>query len=52
MELKHVGSDRVNAQFDPAAIWQHRELSRLSDDLKLLDSGLDSDSYVLPLSRN
>ena len=31
----------VISQFEQVAVEQNRKLSRLSDDLKLLDSGLD-----------
>ena len=41
----------VKAQFEQIAIEQHRKLSRLSDDLKLLESGLDSLSFALIVAR-
>jgi len=43
--------DIVKAQFEQVAIEQHRKLSRLSDDLKLLESGLDSLSFALIVAR-
>jgi hypothetical protein len=43
--------DTVRAQFEQVAVEQHRKLSRLSDDLKLLDSGLDSLSFALIVAR-
>jgi acyl carrier protein len=41
----------VISQFEQVAVEQHRKLSRLSDDLKLLDSGLDSLSFALIVAR-
>jgi len=41
----------VISQFEQVAVEQHRKLSRLSDDLKLLDSGLDSLSFALIVVR-
>jgi acyl carrier protein len=43
--------DTVKTQFEQVAVEQHRKLSRLSDDLKLLDSGLDSLSFALIVAR-
>jgi acyl carrier protein len=43
--------DTVRSQFEQVAVEQHRKLSRLSDDLKLLDSGLDSLSFALIVAR-
>lgn len=43
--------DAVKMQFEQVAIEQHRKLSRLSDDLKLLESGLDSLSFALIVAR-
>jgi acyl carrier protein len=43
--------DTVKAQFEQVAVEQHRKLSRLSDDLKLLESGLDSLSFALIVAR-
>jgi hypothetical protein len=43
--------DTVMAQFQQVAVEQHRKLSRLSDDLKLLESGLDSLSFALIVAR-
>lgn len=43
--------DTVGAQFEQVAVEQHRKLSRLSDELKLLDSGLDSLSFALIVAR-
>jgi acyl carrier protein len=43
--------DIVKAQFEQVAIEQHRKLSRLSPELKLLDSGLDSLSVALIVAR-
>jgi acyl carrier protein len=37
----------VASQFERVAVEQHRKLARLSDDLKLLESGLDSLSFAL-----
>ena len=41
----------VISQFEQVAAEQHRKLSRLSDDLKLLESGLDSLSFALIVAR-
>lgn len=41
----------VKTQFEEVAAEQHRKLARLSDDLKLLDSGLDSLSFALIVAR-
>jgi acyl carrier protein len=41
----------ITAQFEQVAQDQKRKLSRLSDDLKLLDSGLDSLSFALIVAR-
>lgn len=41
----------VVSQFEQAAAEQHRTLSPLSDNLKLLDSGLDSLSFALIVAR-
>jgi acyl carrier protein len=38
-------------QFEQVALEQKRKLARLSDDLKLLDSGLDSLSFALIVMR-
>jgi acyl carrier protein len=43
--------DTVKAQFEQVAIEQHRKLSHLSPELKLLDSGLDSLSFALIVAR-
>jgi acyl carrier protein len=43
--------ETVKAQFESVAVEQHRKLSRLSDDLKLLESGLDSLSFALIVAR-
>jgi hypothetical protein len=43
--------DIVKAQFEQVAIEQHRKLSRLSPELRLLDSGLDSLSIALIVAR-
>ena len=43
--------DLVKAQFEQVAIEQHRKLSRLLPELKLLDSGLDSLSFALIVAR-
>jgi acyl carrier protein len=43
--------DTVKAQFEQVAIEQHRKLSRLFPELKLLDSGLDSLSFALIVAR-
>jgi acyl carrier protein len=41
----------IASQFEQIAVEQNRKLSRLSDDLKLLDSGLDSLSFALLVTR-
>lgn len=41
----------VTSHFEQVAIAQHRKLARLSDDLKLLESGLDSLSFALIVAR-
>jgi acyl carrier protein len=41
----------VTAQFEQVALQQKRKLARLSDDLRLLDSGLDSLSFALIVVR-
>ena len=41
----------VAAQFEQVAAEQERKLAPLSDDLKLLDSGLDSLSFALIVMR-
>ena len=41
----------VIEQFEQVAKEQSRKLARLSDDLKLLDSGLDSLSFALIVAR-
>jgi acyl carrier protein len=41
----------VTAQFEQVAIEQKRKLASLTDDLKLLDSGLDSLSFALIVMR-
>jgi len=41
----------VTAQFEQVAQEQKRKLARLADDLKLLDSGLDSLSFALIVVR-
>jgi hypothetical protein len=41
----------ITTQFEQVAQEQKRKLSRLSDDLKLLDSGLDSLSFALIVAR-
>jgi hypothetical protein len=41
----------VISQFEQVAAEQKRKLSRLSDDLKLLESGLDSLSFALIVAR-
>jgi acyl carrier protein len=37
----------ITLQFEQIALEQKRKLARLTDDLKLLDSGLDSLSFAL-----
>jgi acyl carrier protein len=56
--LKHQkGAQRMSVrstiamQFEQVAVEQKRKLARLSDDLKLLDSGLDSLSFALIVAR-
>jgi hypothetical protein len=41
----------ISAQFEQVAAEQKRKLARLSDDLKLLDSGLDYLSFALIVAR-
>jgi len=41
----------VISQFEQVAVEQNRKLARLSDELKLLDSGLDSLSFALIVAR-
>jgi hypothetical protein len=41
----------VISQFELVAAEQHRTLARLSDDLMLLDSGLDSLSFAIIVAR-
>jgi putative methionine-R-sulfoxide reductase with GAF domain len=41
----------VASQFEQVALEQKRTLARLSDDLKLLNSGLDSLSFALVVVR-
>lgn len=43
--------DTIRAQFEQVAIEQHRKLTRLSPELKLLDCGLDSLSFALIVAR-
>jgi hypothetical protein len=43
--------DTIKMQFEQVAVEQHRKLSRLSDELKLLESGLDSLSFALIVAR-
>jgi acyl carrier protein len=43
--------ETIKAQFEQVAIEQHRKLSRLVPELKLLDSGLDSLSFALIVAR-
>lgn len=43
--------DTIKTQFEQVAVEQRRKLSRLSDDLKLLESGLDSLSFALIVAR-
>jgi acyl carrier protein len=42
---------KIASQFEQVAVEQNRKLSRLSDDLRLLDSGLDSLSFALLVMR-
>lgn len=41
----------ITAQFERVALEQKRELARLTDDLNLLESGLDSLSFALIVTR-
>jgi acyl carrier protein len=41
----------VTSQFEQVAVAQQRRLARLSDELRLLDSGLDSLSFALIVAR-
>lgn len=41
----------VVSQFEQVAVEQHRKLQRLVDDLRLVDSGLDSLSFALIVAR-
>ena len=43
--------DTIISQFEQVAVEQHRKLARLSDEVKLLDSGLDSLSFALIVAR-
>ena len=43
--------ETIVAQFEQVAVEQRRKLARLSDDLKLMDSGLDSLSFALIVAR-
>jgi acyl carrier protein len=43
--------DTIVEQFEQVAVEQHRRLAQLTDDLKLLDSGLDSLSFALIVAR-
>jgi acyl carrier protein len=43
--------ETIVAQFEQVAVEQRRKLARLSDDLRLLDSGLDSLSFALIVAR-
>jgi hypothetical protein len=54
--LNHQGSvmslrSSIGAQFEQVATEQKRKLAHLSDNLKLLDSGLDSLSFALIVAR-
>lgn len=41
----------IKTQFEQVAVEQERKLSPLSDDLKLIDSGLDSLSFAIIVAR-
>jgi acyl carrier protein len=41
----------IVAQFEQVAVEQHRKLARLTDEVMLLDSGLDSLSFALIVAR-
>lgn len=41
----------ITTQFEQVALEQKRKLAQLTDDLKLLDSGLDSLSFALIVMR-
>jgi acyl carrier protein len=43
--------ESIRAQFEQVAIEQHRKLSRLFPEQKLLDCGLDSLSFALIVAR-
>ena len=43
--------ETIVTQFEQVAVEQRRKLARLSDDLKLMDSGLDSLSFALIVAR-
>jgi acyl carrier protein len=43
--------DTIVAQFEQVAVEQRRKLARLSDETKLMDSGLDSLSFALIVAR-
>jgi hypothetical protein len=47
MSVKHT----IASQFAQVALEQNRKLARLSEDLNLLDSGLDSLSFALVVTR-
>lgn len=42
---------KITAQFEQVAMEQRRNLARLTDDLKLVDCGLDSLSFALIVAR-
>jgi acyl carrier protein len=50
-ELRMSIRSTITSQFEQVAVEQKRRLARLSDDLKLLDSGLDSLSFALIVMR-
>jgi acyl carrier protein len=43
--------DTIVAQFEQVAVEQRRKLARLSDETRLLESGLDSLSFALIVAR-
>jgi hypothetical protein len=47
MSFRH----QIAAKFEQVALEQKRKLARLSDDIRLLDSGLDSLSFALIVAR-
>ena len=51
MDISMTLRSKITAQFEQVAVQQKRKLAPLVDDLKLLDSGLDSLSFALIVAR-